>query len=305
MNLCSQHYVEYIEDRVYKTIRRYELIKRGDRVLVAVSGGKDSLSLLYILASLKNKLELSYITVFHLDLGIDLFSEKSIEVVKNACKNLGLKYIIIPLRDIIGYKLPDLIGHTRRPACSLCGLIKRYFVNLVGVELGVDIVTLGHHMDDILVFIIKDFMMNDIVDMSKMTPLTPGLKKMLVTKAKILYEVYESDLELYAKTRGIEYVDMECPFKYADPLKTSIREMLDDLERQIPGFKIMLARRFARSINEITRPVEEEIIPCNYCGMPSKKGTCGFCRLTMKLLGEPAGLKAREYVNEMIKNMNL
>ncbi|MEM4717942.1 MAG: tRNA 2-thiocytidine biosynthesis TtcA family protein [Desulfurococcaceae archaeon] len=280
-------------------------MKEGDKVLVAVSGGKDSLSLLYILASLINKLKISNIIPFHLDLGLDSFSEKSIEVVKTACNKLGLKSIIISLRDVVGYDLPELIRKTRRPACSLCGLIKRYFVNLVGVISSVDIVTLGHHMDDILVFILKDFMVNDLLDMAKMTPITPGLPSLLSPKAKILYEIYENDLAIYAKIRGIAHVDIECPFKYTDPLKTSIRRMIDDLDKRIPGFKIMLARRFARSISKITPPIEEGIKQCKYCGMPSRNGLCGFCRLTMRLYGEPVGLRARDHVIKVIKTSGL
>jgi len=113
-----------------------------------------------------------------------------------------------------------------------------YFTYKLTLKSGI----LGHHLDDILSFALKDFLLQDLVDFSKMTPITPGIPGVAAKRIKPLYEVYESDLELYAKLKNIRVVGANCPFKYRDPITTSARKMLDELEEYAPGFKISLSR---------------------------------------------------------------
>lgn len=303
LTLCREHFLEYVEERVLKSIKRYSMLNGVRRILVALSGGKDSLSLFYILHSIRDKVGLEHIIGFHIDLGLGSFSIDSKKAVETACNELRSPCIIISLKDLLGYTLPELVEKTHRPPCSLCGLIKRYLVNLVSVELGVDAVSLGHHLDDILPYAVKDFLIQDTVDLAKMTPIIPGYPGLVSRKLKILYEIYEDDLESYAKLRGIKTVEAHCPFSYVDPLKEASRKMLDELEEKAPGFKISVARRLAN--NPITQPSGNEIIPCRYCGMPSKNGVCGICKLTTRIHGRPIGGEIRYKVREYISSMKI
>ncbi|MEM0000205.1 MAG: ATP-binding protein [Desulfurococcaceae archaeon] len=302
LNLCREHYLKYIESRVYKFIEKRGLLKGVNSLLVALSGGKDSLSLLYILNELKDALGLKAVYGVHLDLGIGLYSEMSRKAVELACENVNAKCFTVALSELVGHTLPELVKLVKRPACSLCGMIKRYFINLFAVELGVDAVSLGHHMDDILVFILKDFMLQDLVDMSKMVPAIPGIPGIATSKLKLLYETYENDLLMYASLRNIKYVETDCPFKYRDPFKASIRKMLDELEEVMPGFKLSLARRIFKNLSKyVSANIEKKVVPCKYCGMPSSTGTCAFCRLTERATGAPLGPVTRERIKNIVK----
>ncbi len=297
LNLCSEHFTEYIEERVAKTIERYKMHSDLKKLLIGVSGGKDSMSLLYILSKLKSRYNIE-IVCLHIDLGLNNYSEESKSIIIEASRELGIPCLIISLKDLIGYTLPELVEKSKRPPCSLCGMLKRYVLNLVGLEIGADAIALGHHLDDILSFALKDFLLQDLVDFSKMTPITPGIPGVAAKRIKPLYEVYESDLELYAKLKNIRVVGANCPFKYRDPITTSARKMLDELEEYAPGFKISLSRKLARNASRYVQG--ESIILCKYCGMPSSNGICGFCKLTMKVMGEPKGREAREKIRKLV-----
>ncbi|MEM1638882.1 MAG: ATP-binding protein [Desulfurococcaceae archaeon] len=297
--LCREHFLEYIENRVLNTMKRYGILKDTRRILVALSGGKDSLSLLHILSKIKDKTELEEIIGIHIDLGLGEYSLESINTVKKTCHDTGTNCIILPIKELMDHNLPELVELTRRPPCSLCGLIKRYILNLTAIELGVDAVALGHHMDDVLVFIIKDFLFQDNIDMAKMIPVTKGIQGLLAKKIKLLYEIYEDDLSTYAYLAGIKTTKTPCPYKYQDPFKNSIRKMMDELENYAPGFKISVARRLAKNLEKT--PILEEIQPCRYCGMPSRNGICSICSLTMKIHGEPIGPKIKVKIKNKLQ----
>lgn len=303
LNLCDKHFIEYINDRVYNTIKRYKLPREWKRLVVGVSGGKDSLSLLYILSDLRERIGVSEIYAVHIDLGIEEFSASSLNAVEKACRETNTVLILVRLREIMGLGLPELVKTTKRPPCSICGLIKRYLVNLVGVELDADGVILGHHIDDILVFALKDVTTGDFQDLAKMTPFTPGLRGVLAPRVKLLYEIHEEDLALYSRIRGISFVEKPCPYKHHDLLKTKIREALDDIEDDIPGFKITLARRLSELAKQLSGLIEENIEPCKHCGAPSKTGVCGYCKLTSRIKGEPGGPRTRELIRGIIRSL--
>lgn len=298
LSLCSDHYVEYFERRVLGVISRYRLFRSGDRVLVAVSGGKDSLTALRVLSKYRSVLGVELAGV-HLDLGLGAHSEESRRVVLESCRESGVECYIIPLSEILGYTLPELVRRSRRPPCSLCGLVKRYLLNAAALEWGFSVVVTGHHMDDILVFRLKEALTGQREhEAAKLAPFTPGAPGLYAARARPLYEAYEWEIKLYRELAGIRHVEAPCPFKYRDVISASIAEMLEKIEREIPGFKISLARRLAKSsAGDATRGVT----PCKYCQMPSSSGVCSLCRLTLRTHGEPMGPLVRERLRGVVK----
>ncbi len=301
MNLCRDHFAEYVEMRVARVAERHNMFDGIRKLIIALSGGKDSTSLAHIIMRHRDAFRIKEIYGLHLDLGIDGFSEESSHVVRKVCRELNLKCFVLPLRDLIGYSLPELIRISRRPPCSLCGMLKRYLINVVSVELDADAVALGHHMDDLLVFALKDFLVQGNFRMIKLSPVTLGIKGVMAAKLRILHETCEDDIILYANIRGIEYVRSPCPYKYVDNFKAVIREMLDKLEASSPGFKISLMRRLIKVADV---KAEGEVIRCKYCGMPSSSGTCSFCKFTERSLGKPLGYDVRSRVRDLIRSLS-
>jgi uncharacterized protein (TIGR00269 family) len=310
--LCKDHYIEYIQRRVLETIKRYKLIKKGQKILVGVSGGKDSTSLYHILLNIKDEIGFELIGL-HINLGIYDFSKKSLEAIKNFSKEYNTEFIILDSKEIIGSYLPETLVKLGakilpnykvkyvRPTCSICGLLRRYILNVVSNELNVDYIALGHHMDDLLPYIIKNFFLQDLYSISKLGPKTEKIDS-LVGRIRPLYEISEEETKLYAKLSGIPYLEDQCPFKYGSKrIETRIREFLDKMEKENPGFKISLARAIARNIKFYENKEEIKLNKCKYCGMPTSKDICDFCRITKKAFGEPKGLYVKEKISEILK----
>jgi len=300
LNLCSEHYEEFFERKMLKTIERYRLLRGVEKVLVALSGGKDSLVLLRVLSKYKSVLGVE-ITGVHIDLGLGEYSEESRRVVLESCRDLGLECYIISLKELLDYTLLELLEKTKRPPCSLCGLLKRYILNTAAIEWNFNAVATGHHLDDILVYRLREMLIGQREsEVLKLAPITRGVQGLYATRIRPLYEVYEWEIKVYSELCKIKHLEKTCPFKYRDEISASIAEMLNKIENKAPGFKIALARRLAKT--SLRETPLQQATPCQYCNMPSSSGICALCKLTLKTHGKPMGLILREKLRNIKVN---
>ncbi|MEM1713820.1 MAG: tRNA 2-thiocytidine biosynthesis TtcA family protein, partial [Desulfurococcaceae archaeon] len=158
---CRQHFIEYFEHKARKTIRKYNMIKPGDHVLIGVSGGKDSMALLHFLLKLKKKMQRLEITAVLVDEGISGYREKTIPNLVNYAEKYGVKYIIASFRDYIGATLDDIVktsfqNNLPYMPCSYCGVFRRYVLNKVAREINANVIATAHNMDDI----VQTYLMN-------------------------------------------------------------------------------------------------------------------------------------------------
>ncbi len=199
-------------------------------------------------------------------------------------------------------QLPDIALKSRRPPCSVCGLLKRYFINLVALKAGADKVALGHHLDDLSTYVMKSILMRDYDALKKLGPESSPIEGMGVSRVRPLYLTSERENLAYVLLKGIPFVKNRCPFFSSKVINTEIRNFLSNLDLRHPGTKINFMKGIARDLIPSLPQKIEKVIPCKYCGMPSRDGVCGFCRLTKRLLGSPKGPEASSYVEELIKS---
>ncbi|MEM2739695.1 MAG: TIGR00269 family protein [Candidatus Bathyarchaeia archaeon] len=300
LKLCREHFLDYILVRVEDAVRRYKMIKPRTRILAAVSGGKDSSTMFLTLSKLTGKLDFD-LTALHIDLGIDGYSREARSIAEEVCRIAGVRYAVLELEDLMGLNIAELSRRIRRPPCSVCGAVKRYLLNLAGVETGVEAVALGHHLDDLAVYMVKNFLLQNLEGIRKLGPKTERYEGVLVGRIRPLYEVYERDTALYVSFAGIPYQSLECPF-HSVGMEDRIRAFLDGMEEDSPGFKIAFARSIARSLSKYPQP-RYEVRRCGLCGMPSQSDVCSFCRMMMKVLGKPLGLELRDRVREIVSKL--
>jgi len=300
LSLCPEHFAQFLEGRLAKFAEERAMFSEGDRVVVAVSGGKDSLSLALMLHRLKDRLRLGAVTCLHIDLGIPGYSEESRSAVERLAADAGMSCLVIRVDELLGATLPELVARSRRPPCSACGLVKRHLINAAALEMGADAVAVGHHLDDVLTLALKGYLLQGKVDHLKMSPVLPAQEGLLVRKVRPLHEIYEDDLRAYAALSGLRPVSTPCPFKHEDRAAAAVRQMLDRLEALSPGFKLSLVRRLERQM-ERAELGGGGARACPLCGLPtSGEGPCGLCRLTAAALGEPAGARAREGLRRLL-----
>jgi len=304
LRLCRKHFTEFICKRVLKAIERYRLVQKDWRVLVAISGGKDSAALLHILTVLSKQLGFEVIAL-HIDLGIGEYSRKAREAAEKLCKDLEVPLVLLSLGELLGAGIPELATKSRRPACSLCGLVKRYLINAAAVELRARTIALGHHLDDLLPYIVKNFVLQSLSEIGKLGPKTES-GEFFVGRIRPLYEVSESETTLYTYLCSLPVVEERCPYAVrGESLEKEIREFLNSVEAKRPGFKIAFARAVAKNIGFYRKEMASATNTCRHCGMLTSGDVCAFCRLTERLLGKPMGLDVRSYIKRVSANMKL
>ena len=289
--LCKEHLNEYVEERVERTMRKYGMLKGVKRIAVAVSGGKDSTSLLHILHRLSQRLGFEVIGVT-IDLGIDsgrAYSSKSVEIAVKNFEALRVPYRVVSLKREYGFTVEDAKRGLRRPVCSSCGLAKRYVLSQVAEEEKADALATGHNLNDMAQFIMMGYYSGDVENLARLEPVSPP-KFYSHYKIKPLFLTYEKEIMTFALVNGIPFMIESCPLSWrvGGTTQEAIRRKLEELEEQIPGFMLRLVETF---VNKVRGPLaekyvrEEEVSKCKVCGRPTVKGRdiCSFCAMRLKL----------------------
>jgi uncharacterized protein (TIGR00269 family) len=288
--LCKDHYLEWILEQTGRFIKKYRMFKPEDKILIAVSGGKDSLSLWDILH------RLDFHTVgLYINLGIESqgksneagqnYSIDSQYFVEKFANDHGLELHIIDIQKEYGKTIPQfaLDSHRGRgKPCSVCGLIKRHVMNQVARDLGFNVLATGHNLDDEAAILFGNTLSWSGEYLLRQGPVLPESQG-LVRKVKPLCRFYERDMLAYALLQDIDYIYTECPFSKGS---TSIyhKQVLNNLEHDRPGVKLSFylsfleARRSGLFADKET--IQAELHLCPSCGQPtSAPGLCSFCRM--------------------------
>ncbi len=286
--LCKEHYLEWFVEQTARTIRKYRMFTREDRVLVAVSGGKDSLALWDVLWQLGYPADGLYI-----GLGIDggiAYSDRSRALVEAFARERDLHLIVEDVPTRYGEGIPEMARRTRRgrgKPCSVCGLVKRHIMNRVAREGGYTVLATGHNLDDEAAVLFGNVMTWQVGYLARQHPVLPA-RDGLVKKVKPFFRFYERETAAYALLRGIRYIYDECPF--AQGAKSIYyKELLNKLEEERPGTKLQFFLGFLRAKEQgafaaVQEEAEAELHACPVCGQPTTApGLCAFCRLTLPL----------------------
>ena len=271
---CSPHFLEFFKKQVTEAIRRNRMLSRDETVLVAVSGGKDSLALWDVL------IDEGYATAgLYLDLGIFEYSQESRRRCEAFAAARDQRLIVERVAEAVGAPIPDVQRATRRPACSACGLSKRYLMNRAALEHGFPVVATGHNLDDEAATLFGSVMHWQTEALARQSPVLPSTHAKLVRRVKPLYRLSELETAAYAFLRRIDYIVEECPFaKGATSL--AHKEALNRLEDASPGAKHNFLFGFldkARPAFERTQGVALQ--ECGACGQVTTGAVCAFCKL--------------------------
>jgi len=281
--LCREHYLSWLPDQTERFIHKYGMFTHQERVLVAVSGGKDSLALWDILHLLGYQADGLYI-----GLGIDGgvgYSAESQRRAEAFAAGRGLHLTVVDVAEVEGATIPQAASLTHRgrdKPCSVCGLTKRHIMNRVARDGGYDALATGHNLDDEAATLFGNTLTWSTGYLSRQSPVLPGADG-LARKVKPLCRFYERETAAYTLLRGIDYIYDECPFAVG---ATSIehKETLNRLEAARPGAKLSFYLSFLEAKRRGAFPtttveLPEGLHPCPTCGQPtSAPGTCSFCR---------------------------
>lgn len=289
LRLCTTHFLEWFPTMVQRSIEKYAMFGPEDRILVAVSGGKDSLALWDVLLKLGYEAEGMYI-----GLGIDTRDTGGIDY---SCKSLAMcqdfvaehhpeaSLHVVDLGQEYGQTLPDLARTRQRgrgKPCSVCGLVKRHIMNRFARDGGFAAIATGHNLDDEVAVLMQNTLHWQAGYLARQAPVLEE-RDGLARKVKPLVRIYEREAAAYVLVRGIDYIYDECPFARGSTTNF-YKELLNELELHSPGAKQQFYLQFlqARESGDVTFAAEgrAELHPCARCGQPTTAGDmCAFCRL--------------------------
>ncbi|HNA87959.1 MAG TPA: ATP-binding protein [Anaerolineales bacterium] len=287
MALCKDHFLEWIPEQTERFIKKYRMFGRDEKILVAVSGGKDSLTLWDVLVRLGYQADGLYLSL-GIDGGID-YSHESQRLTEQFAQANNLKLHVVNMEQQYGYSIPVLSQISHRgygKPCAVCGLAKRHEMNRIARDLGYDVLATGHNLDDEAAVLFGNTLQWSADYLLRQGPVLPSSDG-LARKVKPLCRFYEREMTAYALLRGIEYIYEECPFAEG-ATQIFYKETLNQLEEARPGAKLTFYLKFleAKQSGElfIDKDIEQaHLHPCQGCGQPtSAPELCSFCRMIEK-----------------------
>ena len=280
---CKECFVHHVHETVKRTVKSHRMFGPDDRIMVAVSGGKDSLGLWEVL------LELGYdATGMYLGLGIGEYSERSREVTRAFADEHGAPLIDVDLAEEYGYDIPTAGKKGSRSTCAVCGLSKRYVFNRVALDHGFDVVATGHNLDDEAATLLGNTLRWQTGYIARQFPVLPEREGM-VKKVKPLVRLSELETAAYAFLRRIEYVVEECPL-VAGNTQLRYKAAMNQLEQTSPGTKAHFLMGFIDKGSQLFQVEDTAVLaPCERCGQPTTGRFCAFCRARAQVLGQRLG----------------
>jgi len=278
-HFCADHFLELCRRQVTKAIERFDMITPDDRVLVAVSGGKDSLAVWDMLVDLGYSADGLYI-----GLGIGEYSDVSGTYAQAFADERGLRLHTVDLRSEYGYDVPTAARATRRVPCSACGTSKRHLFDRVALEGGYSVLVTGHNLDDEAAVLFGNTLRWDVEYLSRQLPVLPA-RHGFPKKVKPLVRLTEREMAAWCIVRGIDYQVDECPMAEGNK-HLAYKAALNAIEQESPGSKANFYLNFLDNMAPLlagrSAAATDDLRECTSCGSPTTGEVCAFCRIREK-----------------------
>ncbi len=280
-HLCAEHFMRYVDRRVKREIRKQIDVERGDKIAVAVSGGKDSMVALKMLSSVFNGVNGVEVHAITIDEGIEGYRPPSVDIVRRFCEQNDVVFHLRSFSEL-GVTMDAIapVSGSSSP-CTYCGVFRRMLMNEEARDIGARYLATGHNLDDAAQSIMMNFVRGDVERLARMAPhkhVQPGL----IPRFMPLREIPEKETLLYALVSGMEFWDGVCPYWEA-ALRNQYRSIVDDLEDRSPGARFGILSSFDQ-----IRPMlwsnmpQSNLHPCPRWGEPTVGDSCKSCQLLDK-----------------------
>jgi|YelNatPaOPRAMG01_1025707.scaffolds.fasta_scaffold42963_2 uncharacterized protein (TIGR00269 family) len=287
--LCKKCFTESIEAKVKATIAKYGMLEFDDRIAVAVSGGKDSVSLLHILAKIERNFPKASLVAVTVDEGIRGYRDEALKIAEENCKKLGIEHHIVSFKELYGHRLDEVVrklkekGDSELTPCAYCGVMRRKALNIAARKLKANKIATAHTLDDETQTILLNILHGDVLRIAREKPVTDETHPKLVQRVKPFCEIPEKETALYAYVKKIRFQSMPCPYA-SEALRNDIRTMLNRMEEKHAGIKFTIFK----SIEKIRPALEklatkEGLRECIECGEPTKEKICKTCQMLKEI----------------------
>jgi len=287
--LCGRCFCRSIENKVRATISKYEMLQPDDKIMVAVSGGKDSVTLLHILSKIEKSFPEATLCAVTIDEGIRGYRDEALKFAVKNCRKLGAKHIVTSFKEMFGYKLDELVSMIREKGkgkltpCSYCGVLRRRVLNTAAREAGVDKLATAHNLDDETQTMILNILHGDALRIARVKPVLAVVHPKLIQRVKPFCEVPEREIAFYAYLKKKEFQGVPCPYA-GTALRNDVRTVLNKMEEKHAGTKFTVFRSMERIRPALEAMAEEvKLQECKKCGEPTVGELCKPCQMLEEL----------------------
>jgi len=268
-----------LETQVKKTLEKIKLSKK-DKIIVALSGGKDSTTTAYLLKKFGYNLE-----GLHIDLKIGKYSDDCRGAVVELCEMLGIGLHLYDMKKEMGGSMCYIrtgIQSSQKGKglknCAICGVMKKWILNREVRKLKANFIATGHNLDDEA----QTFLMNIFKGSPKLSANTGAVtqnvsNKKFVPRIKPLFYVLENDIRDYTKKKKLPVIYEKCPCAI-DSYRITLRKFLNSLEEKD---KVNIMKNFDKLKKRIEKLKDKDksLEFCEVCGEPSRGKICKMCAL--------------------------
>jgi uncharacterized protein (TIGR00269 family) len=280
--LCGSCLVQTTLNRARKTINRNKMFLENDRIAVAISGGKDSAVLLYLLHKIESDFPLSEIIPVTIDEGILGYRDKALESARELSRSLDLNLEVFSFKKLFDYSLDEIIQR-KQPnsvgACSYCGVLRRRALNIAAKELGATVIAIGHNLDDEAQTVLLNLLRGDSARIARTNVPREQSVEGFIPRVKPLNELTERDIVAFSHYLGIPYHDVPCPYA-EDAYRNDVRGFLNNMEYKRPGTLLAVLRSSEAMVSAFKNaPSEWQLYSCEKCNNPSSTRICKACEM--------------------------
>jgi len=263
------------------------MLRPDDTIAVAVSGGKDSVSLLHILNRIERDFQGAGILAITINEGISGYRSEALKIARKTCEQLGVKQRVLSFRELYGYELDEIVRITgareRLTPCSYCGVLRRKALNVAAKEVGASKLATAHNLDDEVQTIFLNIVHGDVMRIARVEPAIEEALPKFVQRIKPLCEVPENEVALYAYLKKIDSQITPCPYMYTS-MRNTLRSTLNRLEVSYPGVKFTVFRAIEKIRPTLKMAtVKVKLRNCAICGEPTVSKICKPCDTLQKL----------------------
>ena len=277
--LCSECFKDSIVEKTRRTISKYRMIRPTDRIAVAVSGGKDSLSLLKVVTRLYSHRRNTVLAI-SVDEGVAGYRDEALDHARSLAKELNVDHTVVSYKEMFGFSLDEALNwkdEREVSSCSLCGVFRRRAIDEAASRTGATVVATAHNLDDYVQTFLMNLMHGDVARLGWLDPAYAD-DSFPIRRVKPFMEIYEEEVALYAFQTGVPFQSVSCPYMH-EGLRSEVRDYLNVMEANHPGMKNVLLRSSLDVISRFARSSEKGAVPCTRCGKPSSSGLCNVCRM--------------------------
>jgi len=275
--LCQDCFIQSTQQKVLSDIRKQKLIKKGDKVLIALSGGKDSVMLLDILNLLRKRGVIDLVAVT-IDEGIYSYREDGIQIAHQNVNMMGIEHRIVTFKDYVGHTLDEIMenpmGHG---SCTYCGVFRRWILNQVARKENATKIATGHNLDDEAQSIVMNYLEGNIQNLTRIGAISESQNESFIVKIKPLREIPEKETALYVLARDLPVHLAACPYA-GDSFRAEIGTFLKEITKKHPTILYSTLRGF----DKIKPSLKKELFRknngiCVNCGEPASSKFCKAC----------------------------